>query len=985
MIESTVVDPAEPGSLDVTDLRELVRLGERFEAAWRQEAAPPSVELYLIGVPDSRRAVTERHLRSLAAELSGGPAAEAIPAVPDRYLLGKRIGHGGMGMIYQALDRESGTTVALKWIRSEWLDSLGDEQRKEMVARFVREGRVAAKVQHPNIVAIHDIGECGGIPYYTMTWIEGVTLRDRLTGGPLRPHDAVAILLPIARAVAEAHAVGVIHRDIKPRNIFLDHRDQPHLGDFGLAKAIGIEDHTELTQSGMLLGTAPYMSPEQVQNSRRVGPLSDVYSLGATLYQAITGRPPFQSPEVAVVYQQVIQVNPASPRQLNPELPRDIDWVVMKCLAKAPADRYASAAALADDLQRFANKQPVLARPPGPALRLLRWTQRAPWKAGVVLLILFMIVAAGASTAGWVEQSRQQAARQVVLALGTAQPAEIRPLLEQLEAHRQRALPLLREALGRSAPGSVPRFNLMLGRARLGSVTDELMGFLLTGSADQVEAFVEGIRLPPAETRRFHASLVAPDRPGRESLRAAAVLARFDPKAIAWTPALSRRVALPLLDEPVTTLTVWAALLGRLAPDLGDPLHAVLRDKVISESRRSSAALLLSQWYARPGDASRLPEAIADADGAQVSSLAQALGQHPEVALDLIQRSRATADPLDHRARWIAALMLANQPETAWSMLRHSADDNLRTELLFHLATWQIPPQMLLDRLGREPDVSVRRALILTLAQYPMAMMPAEVLEKAVVQVGQAYATDPDPGIHSAARWALGIAWSRPLPEAARPPGARWFIADGQSMVVVTTGPTAPYAIGVTEVTRRDFYRHCPDIRKRWEHRNTLPDDQPINYVSYHEALEFCEKMTEAVGKRWKVRPPTRTEWEEAAGAGARTLRPHGDRLEHLNHFAWSSGNSGDRIHPVAHLMPNDFGTFDMLGNLEEWAIPDRFTPPMDISTTRGYTYDTAIENFQMNELGVSTKTFMSGDPRVGLRVVCELTTKDLEELAIAP
>ncbi len=283
------------------------------------------------------------------------PPTEMPP--PDRfgdYELIAEVARGGMGVVYRARQVTLGRVVALKMILAGRLANADD------VARFRAEAEAAARLQHPNIVAIFDVGEVEGQQFFTMEFIEGVSLARKLAGGPLPGRLAATYLRKIAQAVHHAHRQGVLHRDLKPSNILLDLADEPHVTDFGLAKRLGGDSGQ--TRTGTVLGTPSYMSPEQAQGRRDIGPASDIYSLGAILYELLTGRPPFQADTPLDTAMQVIHNEAAPPRLLNPQIDHDLETICLKCLQKDPAQRYESAEALAADLQRYLDGDTISAR-----------------------------------------------------------------------------------------------------------------------------------------------------------------------------------------------------------------------------------------------------------------------------------------------------------------------------------------------------------------------------------------------------------------------------------------------------------------------------------------------------------------------------------------------------------------------------------------------------------------------------------------------
>src|ERR1051325_7366015 len=262
------------------------------------------------------------------------------------YELLTEIARGGMGVVFRARQIALNRIVALKMILAGRLANPDD------VTRFRTEAEAAAKLQHPNIVAVFDVGAQDGQSFFTMEYIEGVSLDQKLAQGPLACKAAARYVRILARAVHYAHQQGILHRDLKPSNILIDSFDEPHITDFGLAKRLdsGKSGHT---RAGAILGTPSYMSPEQAQGKiDLLGPAADVYSLGAILYELLTGRPPFRADTPLDTVMQVIDHQPVPPRLLNPKIDHDLETICLKCLEKDPLLRYASAEALGEDLER---------------------------------------------------------------------------------------------------------------------------------------------------------------------------------------------------------------------------------------------------------------------------------------------------------------------------------------------------------------------------------------------------------------------------------------------------------------------------------------------------------------------------------------------------------------------------------------------------------------------------------------------------------
>jgi serine/threonine-protein kinase len=298
------------------------------------------------------------------------PPDPAVPSVPGYDLVGE-LGRGGMGVVYQARQVALNRVVALKMVLA------GGHASPEELARFRSEAEAVARLQHPNIVQIHEVGEVGGLPYFSLEFCPGGSLAQRLNGTPLVPKQATELIETLARAMHAAHEAGVVHRDLKPANVLLAADGAPKVTDFGLAKRLDAADGP--TRSGAIMGTPSYMAAEQAAGDpAKICPATDVYALGAILYELLTGRPPFKAATSVETLRQVVEQEPVPPSRLNAQAPRDLETVCLKCLAKSPARRYATAAALAEDLRRWRNGEPIAARPAGTLERAAKWARRRP-------------------------------------------------------------------------------------------------------------------------------------------------------------------------------------------------------------------------------------------------------------------------------------------------------------------------------------------------------------------------------------------------------------------------------------------------------------------------------------------------------------------------------------------------------------------------------------------------------------------------------
>ncbi len=331
------------------------------------------------------------------------PTSEPFPAQIGDYIIEEKIAHGGLGTVFRARQQKLNREVALKLLRSGQFATAEEKQR------FQSEAQAAARLDHPNIVSIYEIGEDRGHAYLSMALIKGPSLASLLVEAPIPPKKAAQWMLQVTRAVAYAHSLGIIHRDLKPANILLDPSGRVFVTDFGLAKMLGQE--SGITHTGQIMGTPSFMPPEQAEGKAgQVGPASDIYSLGATLFCLIIGRPPFQSASVVETLKQVCELEPISPRQINPAVDRDLDTICMKCLQKVPARRYPTAQALEEDLLRFVEGRPILARPITGAERMWRHVQRNPGLATLQVAIPLILVLGTAISLMFAQRASEQAA-----------------------------------------------------------------------------------------------------------------------------------------------------------------------------------------------------------------------------------------------------------------------------------------------------------------------------------------------------------------------------------------------------------------------------------------------------------------------------------------------------------------------------------------------------------------------------------------------
>ena len=404
----------------------LWRFPEHAEDLRQQDAFNTALGDIPPGAPPTLRAapsVLEAGIHELPMPTAGAPGWPAIKG----YEILAELGRGGMGIVYKARQLGLNRLVALKVLRA------GDDADPDLLTRFRREAEAVARLQHPHLVQIHEVGEQDGRPYCVLELVDGGSLAQKLAGTPQPARLAAPLVETLAWAMHAAHERNVVHRDLKPANILLavsgqrsavsptedDHSNGltadrclltavPKITDFGLAKRLDVP--LERTRSGVILGTPSYMAPEQAAgHSKEVGPAVDVYALGAILYEMLAGRPPFQGESLLETLQQVVSQEPVSPRSLQPKVPRDLETICLKCLQKEPRQRYLTAHELADDLRRFQAGEPIRARPAGAVERLGRWCRRRPLVAALSagLLILFL-GGFGGVTHQWLATDRER-------------------------------------------------------------------------------------------------------------------------------------------------------------------------------------------------------------------------------------------------------------------------------------------------------------------------------------------------------------------------------------------------------------------------------------------------------------------------------------------------------------------------------------------------------------------------------------------------
>ncbi len=363
------------------------------------------------------------------------------PAMVAGYEILGVLGRGTMGVVYKARQRGLDRVVALKMIRAAEHSGPAD------LVRFRAEAVALARLHHPNIVQIYEVSEDRGHPFFSLEYVDGGSLARKIGGVPQPPGEAAPLVRLLADAMESAHHRGIVHRDLKPANVLLTAAGEPKITDFGLVKRLA--DDAGQTQSGSIVGSPGYMAPEQAEGrNREVGPLADVYGLGAILYHLLTGRPPFRAASVLDTLQQVRAQEPIPPSQFQPELPRDLETICLKCLQKDPAKRYATAGELAADLRRFGTGEAIRARPVGRVERLWRWSRRNP-RVATLSGVVALLVVAWSITSTWLYRKARANERAAIRAAAGARENEILARNNAEEARRNAGLARTNEDLAK--------------------------------------------------------------------------------------------------------------------------------------------------------------------------------------------------------------------------------------------------------------------------------------------------------------------------------------------------------------------------------------------------------------------------------------------------------------------------------------------------------------------------------------------------------
>jgi formylglycine-generating enzyme required for sulfatase activity/tRNA A-37 threonylcarbamoyl transferase component Bud32 len=832
---------------------------------------------------------------------------------------------GGLGEVFVARDDELHREVALKEIHERHAD------HAESRARFLLEAEVTGGLEHPGVVPVYGLGQyADGRPFYAMRFIKGDSLKDAIAAfhkekaslprgeHTLRLRQLLTRFLDVCNAVAYAHSRGVLHRDLKPGNVMLGKFGETLVVDWGLAKVLeradtettegllrsNLSGDSAMTQTGAALGTPAYMSPEQAAGHLdQLGPASDVYSLGATLYCLLTGHAPFPSGDVGEVLARVQKGDYSRPRELDRQIHPALEAIGLKAMALRPEQRYASPQTLADDLEKWLADEPVSAYREPLLARLARWRRRHSTLvtvAGVLLLALVGAAVVGGFVVGR-EQERTRALAQVD-ALQDAAAANVPALLKELAAHRADVQPRLRAGWQVDTRTDAQRLRLGLALADDAEVRAKLVTLARTADDPQEVLLIRDALVPfAAEMSPLLWKPVSdPSTPAIERFRLLAILATLDPESADWPAQAGATVEQFLAANPLHLGTLKAALervRRLLLPPLGEAFRA-WRDS----DRGRLVANILADYSADLPD--NLVALLLDADERQYSVLLPKVKAQREAVLPLLHRELertaaeaapdAEKDALGERqANAAVTLLHLDDSERVWPLLRHSADPSRRTHLLHKLASHGIGAAAVMRRLESQPapEVSERRALLLALGEYPPTVLAEEERQRLVGQLLRDYRDEADAGIHGAVAWLLRQ-WQHGKdvqasdePLRGQPAGERqcYVNKQGQTLTIVPADREflmgspeqepdrhfpevqhrvripRSFAIGTQEITVAQFRRFLEatpgGMRQFYSKgiqetlKNYSPDDHgPMSMVSWYQAAAYCNWLSKEEG-----------------------------------------------------------------------------------------------------------------------------------------
>ena len=716
----------------------------------------------------------------------------SVPLADSRYQLRNEIGRGAIGIVYEAWDTVLKRKVAIKRLRSG-LDASETELR-----RMRSEAEAIAAISHPNIVQIYDFIENHGTPLLAVEYCSGGTLGEMLAGTPLPPRQAAEMILQIADGVAAAHQARVLHRDLKPTNILLEGPEcrVPKITDFGLAKLLDAD--IGATATGCLLGTPTYMAPEQsLGQNERLTPACDIYSIGAILYECLTGRPPIQGSTVIETIEQLRNKEPVAVRQLVPRVPIDLETIAHKCLRKNPQQRYGTARELAEDIQRFLSDRPIHARRVGQVTKTFQWCRRNPTRCvnglGVVLVVAGLLVAWSLIQSREKEIIAQDEAKSLLDQLNVASELELPSIVEKARS-KPKSMRLVSEQHEKESVGSDKRFrSAIVLLAKDSSMAPEICPHMLELEWNQWLWFRNQLNSFPEEVKKWTNENGVNSNQWNDSqyIRYMALQAAFSETP---SPIDSERVIASLVDEvrrDPTQLVVAAKAVYPFRMNLLESL--VYRTNAMAADENQDgpiAASIMVELY-RKTDLRLFVSKCASARSDLFPILLRLREDADDMSAEMKRRIGETLEWNSwsektevHRARAVygAVLFGLDNVELVWPLLRYHENPSTRSFLIDWIPVLQRDPKRVIERIQllleerdqilerttlkttqqtspnawlRDNSSSELRSLILTLGNYPAGVLQRKASNSLWTRLENRFQQDPDAGVHSACEWIL--------------------------------------------------------------------------------------------------------------------------------------------------------------------------------------------------------------------------------------
>jgi len=903
-----------------------------------------------------------------------------------RFEIRGKLGSGAFGTVFRAHDPQLDREVALKVPHAARLGN------PLFVKRFLNEAKLAARLQHPSIVPVFDAGKDGKRYYIASAFIEGGTLDAALDKQTLDFRHIARIVMQLAEALAYAHKQNIIHRDVKPDNVMLDANGEPHLMDFGLARLETSDE--KLTQGGGILGTPAYMSPEQARGdkdeseesdepdeSNLVTAASDQYSLGVTLYEMLCGELPFSGPPEIVIFN-VIQTEPPTPRSIKAEIPKDLETICQKAMSKERDRRYADCQELAAELQCWLDDEPIHARQISLLERVQRWCRRNPAVAGLTgSIVLVVMLAFVLVTWLW---------RAAVVAQAVAESAKVEAVAARNEAveARNEAVEAQNEAV--EAQRNVIKAQSVSDNAQTkaaeskGDRTLAQANSILRADIRQVSLIVESLQpFWPEVVKRLEQYKNKKDLTEAERLRLSLALVSHDKT---YVEPLRKNL---LTCKPVDFIVIRDALLP-YRDELKNDLWAIVSRSDATREQRLRAACALATFDPDSSQWTDSSDFLAgELELAREKPLAlqtywDALRPVPTKLLEAFEEDvdkriadTATEDQKEvfaqKQANAAVALLKLDQADKAWLLLKHSPDPRVRSYLIHWISPLGVDPQTLIGRLDTEPEVSIRRALLLALGEFSEQQLPAQQRQPVIDKLLTVYEQEPDPGLHGAAEWLLrqwgaakqleAIDARLPTNEAKLQQGnskRQWYVTtEGQTMVILNantflmgspdsepdreSGETLhrrsigrKFAISSKEVTKaqfRAFEQANPGIKHNDIERWSKTDDSPQVLVEWYDAAAYCNWLSEQEGipqTQWCYLPNRVNKYAAGMEVAANYLTRTGYRLpsEAEWEYACRAGSVTSRYYGLTTNLLSKYAWY--LENFEKRSWPVGRLKPND-------------------------------------------------------